>query len=54
MKTLLIVPLLLLSTAALAEANCSRFELQVAVNAYIEAQTAGDIDLLTAAPQTRH
>jgi hypothetical protein len=45
-----LAPLILLfsCTAALADANCSRSELQLAVNAYIEAQTAGDRDLLQA------
>jgi len=52
MKNLVTGMLLLFSSAALADANCSRSELQIAVNAYIEAQTAGDPDLLPAAPQT--
>jgi hypothetical protein len=43
---------LLASASALAEANCSRTELQLAVSAYLEAQTAGDPNLLPAAAQT--
>ncbi len=53
MRTLAIV-LLLWAGQAAAQVNCSRTELQIAVNAYIEAQTAGDIELLRAAPQTMY
>lgn len=45
---------LLIATSAAAEVNCSRTDLQIAVNAYIEAQTHGDRDLLPAVPQTRY
>jgi hypothetical protein len=52
MRVFLFFVVLLISTGASAAANCSRSELQLAVNAYIEAQTAGDPSLLPAAPQT--
>jgi hypothetical protein len=45
---------MLLANAALAEVNCSRSELTAAVNAYLAAQTAGDRQLLPAAPQTMY
>jgi hypothetical protein len=45
---------LLFATSAFADVNCSRSELQIAVNAYIAAQTAGDRDMLPAAPATRY
>lgn len=54
MKPLAALALLLFSVTALADANCSRSELQLAVNAYIEAQTAGDLDLMPVAPATRY
>lgn len=38
--------------ASSAENNCSRSQLQMAVNAYIAAQTAGDPALMPLAPQT--
>lgn len=54
MRALVICFGLLGAAHAAAEVNCSRSELQRAVNGYIEAQTAGDIGLLPAAPQTQY
>lgn len=51
-KSLLLAALLLASTAATADVNCSRSELQVAVKAYLEAQKAGDRSLLPTVPAT--
>lgn len=53
MRYLLGLGMLVLSTAALADVNCSRTELNIAVNAYLQAQTAGDRDLLPGSPATR-
>jgi hypothetical protein len=53
MRILALFAFLLFSAAALAEVNCSRSELQAAVNAYLEAQTAGDPDLMPIVPLTR-
>ena len=52
MRGILVTVLLLASGAAAAGVNCSRSELQVAVNAYLEAQKAGDRSLLPTAPAT--
>lgn len=52
MKSVLLAVLLLASAAAAADVNCSRSELQVAVNAYLEAQKAGDRSLLPTGPMT--
>lgn len=43
-----------ISNAAMAEVNCSRSQLQVAVNHYIAAQTAGDPNLMPLVPQTQY
>jgi len=43
----------LVASTAHADVNCSRSQLQFAVNAYLAAQTAGDRAMLPAAPVTR-
>lgn len=48
----IIASTLLFSTSILAEVNCSRSQLQTAVNAYIVAQAAGDPSLMPLVPQT--
>lgn len=42
------------SSVVSADANRSRSELQIAVNAYLEAQVSGDRQMLPAAPLTRY
>lgn len=54
MRLLAATLLSLVSTAALAQANCNRAELQSAVDAYLAAQTAGDRTQLPAASVTRY
>lgn len=54
MRGLAICLALLVSASALADVNCSRSQLQMAVNAYLEAQMAGDRSLLPAAGATRY
>jgi hypothetical protein len=54
MRVLTALAFFLVPLSVMADANCSRSELQIAVNAYIMAQTVGDIDLLPAAPQTKY
>lgn len=53
MKILAFLSLLLLTAVAAADVNCSRSQLQAAVNAYIDAQTAGDPDKMPIVPLTR-
>lgn len=52
MKRLIAIVALFASAGVTAQENCSRAELQAAVDAYLEAQTAGDRSLLPAAPVT--
>lgn len=54
MRILSAIVLMLVSISALAEVNCSRAELNIAVNAYLEAQMAGDPGLMPVVPQTRY
>jgi hypothetical protein len=54
MKLIAAVLALFIATNASAAPNCSRADLQAAVDAYLDAQSAGDRALLPAAPVTRH
>ena len=54
MRSILFCVILLGLPTASAAVNCSRSELQLAVNAYLDAQTAGDVDRIPVAPQTRY
>jgi hypothetical protein len=55
MRLLIVVAILFsaAAAAAAAEVNCSRTQLQTAVNGYIAAQTAGDPELMPILEQTR-
>ena len=53
MKTIAALTTLLVSANALADVNCSRSQLQTAVNAYVAAQTAGDPSLMPLLAQSR-
>jgi hypothetical protein len=52
MRILAALAIVLLSLSAMADVNCSRSELQLAVNAYLAAQTAGNPGLMPLVPQT--